>query len=224
MERGADDRGWDCISCGCPSGVVSGFNSACGVGGCNSIYAWLRIGWPSSNASGWNSIYAWLSGGGDSSNASGCNSSYSWSWISVGSQSRKGSGCQPSTGCNSTKRRYSQEVERDARGRSHVEVEGEARTYPAMAKNAPGWTTRGSCKGFHGPPASTERTTASPRFAPAAPHGNTGGRRRRRGRARSAGASYFSGPRLGFQAVGDRQVVVGRSERTQEPARSCNKQ
>ena len=76
------------------AGVVSGCNSACGVGGCNSIYAWLRIGWPSSNASGWNSIYAWRSGGGDSSNASGCNSSYSriCGGSSIDSQSRKVSG------------------------------------------------------------------------------------------------------------------------------------
>ena len=114
-----------------------------------------------------NSIYAWPSTGCNSINAS------SWNSIYVG--------CQPSTCCNSTKRRYSKEVERHARGRSHGKVEGEAchsdseTYYPAAmgARQALDWT-----KGCPGPDdaASMETTTnASNRFGPALPHVNNGG-------------------------------------------------
>ena len=93
----------DLLCCQKAPGVVG-----CSVGSCNSTHAW-----PSSNTRGWNSIYA-------SSTPSGCDSSHSWSWIS------RGRCCQPSTGCNSSKRRCSEEVERHARGGSHDQVEGEA--------------------------------------------------------------------------------------------------
>ena len=89
---------------------------------------------------------------------------------------------------------------------------------PRHGENAPGCISRGSCKGFHGPPASTERTTtASPRVAPAAPHSDSGGRPSRQGRAISPGArggragsgccnSSISDPRQRCPPIGDRQV------------------
>ena len=112
---------------------------------------------------GCNSLYAWRSEHGDSSNASVSNvssecrisnvSSVDSQSLGVGvTQSTKVSGWQPSTGCSSTKRRYSKEdggnfkvegetcqpstgtkqrykeADRDTRGRSHVKVdlEGES--------------------------------------------------------------------------------------------------
>ena len=208
-------------------------------GRCNSIYAWPSTGCNSINASGWNSIYV---------------------------------GCRPSTCCNSTKRRYSTEVERHARGGSCFRVDGEAfqlstgcsstkrrfrkegerharrwtssrfQAMPASAATpapdwtAPEWTTRESCSGFHGRPASTERTTPVAHDSSAALQGNQMGRSGRRGRARSAGAPggsavscgatftekgapgaggrrIFSDPRQRSREGGDCQYFARRSEK-----------